>query len=386
MSVTDENCCYNGSMNEALRSEDDYGYEAWLVQDNSQYETSSQESVVVQLHPRAVERNQAGPDNLTLESEEKFESEEPLFRAAEEGRLRAELDLSPEETANIDGLQQFLKDIGKTPLLTKADEVALAKRIERGDVDAKRQMIEANLRLVVSIAKKYCGLGLPFLDIIQEGTIGLIRAVEKFDYRMDYKFSTYGTLWIRQAIQRGLANHGRTIRYPTHVDQRVRKIEAATSRLMSELGRSPTNQELASATDLMVEEVIDTLEHRRQVSSLDRPVGDGGDALGNLLPSETDVIDDTHKALHRAHLQTVLETLMTSRLSAQQREVLMLRYGWDNGGENRTLDEVSQIVGLTRERVRQIQNEAIKKLNSAGENEDELANLARRIREYQKLD
>ena len=206
-----------------------------------------------------------------------------------------------------DTLQLFLRDVRRHPLLTAADEIELAKRIERGDLEAKERMVNSNLRLVVSLAKKYQGHELSLLDLIQEGILGLIRAAEKFDWRKGYKFSTYATFWIRQAIQRGLANQGRTIRLPVHIGQRERKISKAERELAVELGRPPTDEEIAEAADISLRELRETREYSRTVTSLERPVGeDGATELGELLPSdEPEPVEEVeigfrHDAVHRA--------------------------------------------------------------------------------------
>jgi RNA polymerase primary sigma factor len=257
-----------------------------------------------------------------------------------------------------DTLQLFLRDVRRHPLLTAADEVELAKRIERGDLDAKERMVNSNLRLVVSLAKKYQGHELSLLDLIQEGILGLIRAAEKFDWRKGYKFSTYATFWIRQALQRGIANHGRTIRLPVHIGQRERKIARAERELAVQLERMPTDEELAKAADISLRELRETREFSRTVTSLERPVGDEGDTeLGELLPSDApEPVEEVEigfrqEAVHRA----------LANLSDQEQQVIRLRYGI-NGDEPTPLREAGRLLGLSAERVRRIEHRALERL------------------------
>jgi RNA polymerase primary sigma factor len=257
-----------------------------------------------------------------------------------------------------DALQLFLNEIRRYPLLTATDEVELAKRIERGDPAAKEQMINSNLRLVVSIAKKYQGQDLQLLDLIQEGILGLIRAAEKFDWRRGYKFSTYATFWIRQAIQRGIANKARTIRIPVHIGQRERKIARAARDLQSQLGREPTDEEIAEATELPIDQIDEARETVRTITSLDRPVGEEGEtALGDLLPSEEpEPAEEVDVSLRQEALRSAL-----SHLPERERNVVKLRYGI-NGDEPTPLRETGRRLGLSPERVRQIEGEALKRL------------------------
>jgi RNA polymerase primary sigma factor len=284
-----------------------------------------------------------------------------------------ELDLEPGPgEATTDALHLFLREIGRVPLLTAAQEVELAKRVERGDLRAKSMMIEANLRLVVSIAKRYRNQGLPFLDLIQEGTIGLVRAVEKFDWRRGYKFSTYATWWIRQAVARALADKGRTIRMPVHVVERLNRIARAERELRAELGREPTLLEVASALELPVEEVEQVIRSGQSPISLEKPVGDDDESqLGHFitddsapLPDEAVEVTMRSEALQRA----------ISRLSERERRVVELRYGL-NGEHPRTLDEVGRIFEVTRERIRQIESHALRKLRSLANDESAGAGL-----------
>ncbi len=257
-----------------------------------------------------------------------------------------------------DTLQLFLRDVRRHPLLTAAEEIELAKRIEQGDLAAKERMINSNLRLVVSLAKRYQGQELSLLDLIQEGILGLIRASEKFDWRRGYKFSTYATFWIRQAIQRGLANQGRTIRIPVHIGQRERKIARAERELALRLGRTPSDPEVASAADLTLAEVEETREVTRTVTSLDRPVGAEGDTgLGDLLPSEErGPVEEVEIGLRQEAVRAAL-----ARLPEQEREVIELRFGV--GGDAPTpLREAGRRLGLSPERVRRIEHKALERL------------------------
>jgi RNA polymerase primary sigma factor len=260
-----------------------------------------------------------------------------------------------------DSLQLFLKDIGKVELLTAAQEVELAKRIERGEHRAKQEMVEANLRLVVSIAKKYRNQGLPFLDLIQEGTIGLVRAAEKFDHRKGFKFSTYATWWIRQAVARALADKARTIRMPVHIVEKLNKIVRSERKLRAELGREPMSLEIARDVELTIDEVEQIRRSSQAPVSLEKPVGDEEESeFGHFLTDENDPLPEevAEVELRKATLSRVLETL-----SARERRVLELRYGL-NGEHPRTLDEVGKTFNVTRERIRQIENQSLKKLRA----------------------
>ena len=286
-----------------------------------------------------------------------------IERAAEKRtRGKARLDLRPEGTT--DGLQLFLKGIGKVRLLSAREEVDLAKRIERGSFDAKQKMVESNLRLVVSIAKNYRNQGLPFLDLIQEGTIGLVRAAEKFDYRRGFKFSTYATWWIRQAIARALADKARTIRIPVHIVERLNRIGRAERKLVTGLGREPTAEEIAEVTRIDPEEVESIKRFAQVPISLEKPVGDEEQSeLGELIADEQaeSPYERAVETLTKEALRDALENL-----SYRERRVLELRYGV--GDEHpRTLDEVGCTFNVTRERIRQIENHALKKLQSIPE-------------------
>ena len=261
-------------------------------------------------------------------------------------------------TATTDALQLFLNEIRRYPLLTATEEVELAKRIEQGDLDAKERMINSNLRLVVSIAKKYQGQELSLLDLIQEGIFGLIRAAEKFDWRKGYKFSTYATFWIRQAIQRGLANKARTIRIPVHIGQRERKIVRAERDLSAKLGREPRDEEIAAAAELPLSQVEEVREAARTVTSLDRPVGEEGDtALRDLLEGDTPPVDqEVELSLSEELLRRTVDELPET-----ERHVIQLRYGID-GEDPQPLRETGRRLGLSAERVRQLESKALKRL------------------------
>ena len=267
---------------------------------------------------------------------------------------------------STDALQLFLKDIGRVPLLTAAQEVELAKRIERGDHAAKQKMVESNLRLVVSIAKNYRNQGLPFLDLIQEGTIGLVRAAEKFDYRKGFKFSTYATWWIRQAVARALADKARTIRMPVHVVEKLNRIGRAERKLIGELGRDPTHAEIARELELECSEVEQVLKSAQLPVSLEKPVGDEEESeFGHFLADESMPAPDD--AADEVMRKEVLKRVLGS-LSPRERRVLELRYGLD-GQHPRTLDEVGRTFNVTRERVRQIENQSLKKLQAMAESQ-----------------
>jgi RNA polymerase primary sigma factor len=281
--------------------------------------------------------------------------------AAEEEKA-PELDLTVEPS--LDSLRLYLREIGKVPLLTADQEVSLAKRIERGDMSAKTQMIEANLRLVVSIAKGYLGRGLSFLDLIQEGSLGLIRAVEKFDYRKGYKFSTYATWWIRQAVSRAVADKSRTIRLPVHVCERLNIVLRAQVRLVQELRRDPSPDELAADVGMTGEEVRELLDHARPPASLEKPVDDEGDTpLADFLADEhaSSPFEDADATLRREGLCGALAVL-----PQRERTVVELRFGLGDA-EPLTLAQIGGSFGITRERVRQIERESLEKLASLPE-------------------
>jgi RNA polymerase primary sigma factor len=262
-------------------------------------------------------------------------------------------------SATTDSLQLFLNEAGRYALLTAAQEVELAKRIERGDKDAKDMLVNSNLRLVVSIAKKYQGHGLTLLDLIQEGIIGLIRAAEKFDWRKGFKFSTYATWWIRQAVQRGVANKARVIRIPVHIVEREQKISRAERELMATLERTPTEEEIAEKAKLPLKQVREVRGAARAVASLDKPVGEDDSATyGDLFasdeatPEEQVELELTEKALHEA----------VAGLSEREQRILNLRYGLTGEADPKSLEEIGRILGITRERVRQLEAEALRRL------------------------
>jgi len=263
----------------------------------------------------------------------------------------------------LDSLELFMRKARVHPLLTAAEEIELAKRIERGDLAAKERMINANLRLVVSQARRYQGHGLPMEDLVQEGMLGLIRAVEKFDWRRGFKFSTYGTLWIRQAIQRGLQNHGRTIRVPVHVSQRQVKVRKIESELNTKLGREPTDEEIAAVAGLELDEVMELRELSRAMTSLDQPVSEDGEtALGDLLASDRPEPMEEVADLERD--QRVNEAV--ERLPAAEASVIRLRFGLA-GEEPRTLRQAGSELGITAERARQLEEQGLRRLAATAE-------------------
>ncbi len=302
----------------------------------------------LELEPGQADDLYAAIDELQIEVVESAdEVDEPEVEAPAE--------------VSTDTLQLFLKDIGKVPLLTAAQEVELAKRIERGDHAAKQAMVEANLRLVVSIAKRYRNQGLPFLDLIQEGTIGLVRAAEKFDHRKGFKFSTYATWWIRQAVARALADKARTIRMPVHVVEKLNKIVRSERKLRAELLREPTTAEIAKDLDLTLDEVEHIRRSAQTPVSLEKPVGDEEESeFGHFLTDDSAPLpeEEAEVAMRKEALRAILDTL-----SQRERRVLELRYGLD-GEQPRTLDEVGRTFNVTRERIRQIENQCLKKLRA----------------------
>jgi RNA polymerase primary sigma factor len=275
---------------------------------------------------------------------------------------KVELDLTVEPS--LDSLRLYLRSIGRVDLLTAEQEVMLAKRIERGDMEAKQQMIEANLRLVVSIAKNYLGRGLTFLDLIQEGSLGLIRAVEKFDYRRGYKFSTYATWWIRQAVTRAIADKARTIRIPVHMVEKLNKVVHVERQLVQDLGREPSPEEIAKELEWTPREVKDILRMSQLPVSLEKPIGEDEDSsLGDFVEDETaeSPFELASENLRRQNVRKALEAL-----PEREREVMEMRFGL-NGHQARTLEEVGRAFGVTRERIRQIENNTLKKLESLPE-------------------
>jgi RNA polymerase primary sigma factor len=272
----------------------------------------------------------------------------------------ARVDFKPEElaTSTTDALQLFLNEIRRYPLLTAVEEIELAKRIEKGDMGAKERMINSNLRLVVSIAKKYQGQDLPLLDLIQEGIFGLIRAAEKFDWRKGYKFSTYATFWIRQAIQRGIANRARTIRIPVHIGQRERKIARVERELAAKFERQPTDEEISKESGVPIEQIEEIRDAGRAVTSLDKPIGEEGEtAFGDLIAAEDMTPEEE---VHLTLSEEVIRRTV-NELPETERDVLKLRYGI-NGDEPTPLRETGKRLGMSPERVRQIESKALAKL------------------------
>src|SRR5438552_4458943 len=312
----------------------------------------------------SVSKNEAGPLFDDVEEAEAVDADDeddvaevhPL-----DGTPFDEEDVVVELEITTDSLQLFLKDIGKVDLLTAAQEVELAKRIERGDHRAKQEMVEANLRLVVSIAQKYRNKGMPFLDLIQEGTIGLVRAAEKFDYRKGFKFSTYATWWIRQAVARALADKSRTIRMPVHVVEKLNKIVRSERKLRGELGREPNSDEIGRDLNLTSDEVDQIRRSAQLPVSLEKPVGDDDESeFGHFLTDETAPLPD--EAAEQALRRDTLKQILCS-LSPREQQILEMRYGLD-GEQPRTLDEVGRAFSVTRERIRQIENQCPKKLRA----------------------
>jgi RNA polymerase primary sigma factor len=281
-----------------------------------------------------------------------------------EAAAKKEPDIDLTVEPSLDSLRLYLRSIGRVELLTADQEVSLAKRLERGDMAAKRQMVEANLRLVVSIAKGYLGRGLSFLDLIQEGSLGLIRAVEKFDYRRGYKFSTYATWWIRQAVTRAIADKARTIRIPVHMVEKLNKVVHVERQLVQSLGREPTPDEIAAELQWTARDVKDILRFAQLPVSLEKPIGEEDDSeLGDFVEDETALspFDTASENIRRENVRTVLEAL-----PPREREVLEMRYGL-KGHQARTLEEVGRAFGVTRERIRQIENNTLKKLENLPE-------------------
>ena len=287
--------------------------------------------------------------------------EQPAL-AEDDAKPAPKLDLTVEPS--LDSLRLYLREIGKVPLLTADQEVYLAKRIERGDMGAKTQMIEANLRLVVSIAKGYLGRGLSFLDLIQEGSLGLIRAVEKFDYRKGYKFSTYATWWIRQAVTRAIADKARTIRIPVHMVEKLNKVVHIERQLVQRLGREPRPEEIAEELEMTTDEVREILRMAQHPVSLEKPIGEEEESeLGDFVQDEQAESPDEQASLslRREDIERALDSL-----PERERKVIELRFGL-KGEQPCTLEEVGRAFGVTRERIRQIENNTLKKLESLPE-------------------
>ncbi|GFP37849.1 RNA polymerase primary sigma factor [Candidatus Hakubella thermalkaliphila] len=305
------------------------------------------ESIYTLLASRNIEVIDGEIEEATPEFDEKLEKKIPKKR----------LEVASKASTN-DPVRMYLKAIGKVPLLTAAEEVDLAKRIEQGQEEAKKRLIESNLRLVVSIAKKYIGRGMLFLDLIQEGNLGLIRAVEKFDYRKGYKFSTYATWWIRQAITRAIADQARTIRIPVHMVETINKLIRIQRQLLQDLGREPTPEEIADEMGFTADKVREIMKISQEPVSLETPIGEEEDShLGDFIEDEEAVVpvDAASFTLLQEQLQSVLDTLNT-----RERKVIQLRFGLLNG-HPRTLEEVGRKFGVTRERIRQIESKTLSK-------------------------
>src|SRR5690606_10038277 len=283
-----------------------------------------------------------------------------IQKVEEETHKEEDIDLSIPEGIGIDDpVRMYLKEIGRVPLLTADEEIELAERIEQGDEEAKRMLAEANLRLVVSIAKRYVGRGMLFLDLIQEGNLGLLKAVEKFDYRKGFKFSTYATWWIRQAITRAIADQARTIRIPVHMVETINKLVRVSRQLLQELGRDPLPEEIAEEMGISEEKVREVMKIAQEPVSLETPIGEEEDShLGDFIEDQDapSPVEAASFTLLKEQLEEVLETL-----TPREKKVLRLRFGIDDG-RARTLEEVGQIFGVTRERIRQIEAKALRKL------------------------
>jgi RNA polymerase primary sigma factor len=308
------------------------------------------------LESNKVDVLQIGGEELDLDEdlfiEEDIEDEEEIDMES--------IDLSvPEGISVEDPVRMYLKEIGKVPLLSSEDEIELAKRIELGDDDAKQRLTEANLRLVVSIAKRYVGRGMQFLDLIQEGNLGLIKAVEKFDYRKGYKFSTYATWWIRQAITRAIADQARTIRIPVHMVETINRLVRVSRQLLQELGREPVPEEIAARADMQVDRVREIMKVSQEPVSLETPIGEEEDShLGDFIQDEQVAVPADAATFTMLHEQ-LMEVLDT--LTEREQKVLKLRFGLDDG-RPRTLEEVGKEFNVTRERIRQIEAKALRKL------------------------
>ena len=308
---------------------------------------------VLRLSDMTEDPNAADRDLLLLDDDD--------IDLSEEEEIDMEnIDLSVPEGVSIeDPVRMYLKEIGKVPLLSAEEEIKLAQRMEEGDEDAKKRLAEANLRLVVSIAKRYVGRGMLFLDLIQEGNLGLIKAVEKFDYTKGYKFSTYATWWIRQAITRAMADQARTIRVPVHMVEVINKLSRVQRQMLQDLGREPTPDELARELDMPVEKVQEVQKYGREPISLHTPLGEDGDSEFGDLIEDTDAIapsDAVAFSLLQEQFKQVLETL-----SPREAGVIKMRYGLEDG-QPKTLDDIGRVYGVTRERIRQIESKTMSKL------------------------
>jgi RNA polymerase sigma factor, sigma-70 family len=309
----------------------------------------------VELEPEQIEKIYETVENMGIDVVGDIDAEIQDMQLTEE-----ELDLTLPEGISIDDpVRMYLKEIGKVPLLSADEEIELAKRMEKGDSEAKRRLAEANLRLVVSIAKRYVGRGMLFLDLIQEGNLGLIKAVEKFDYRKGYKFSTYATWWIRQAITRAIADQARTIRIPVHMVETINKLIRVSRQLLQELGREPHPEEIAKEMSMSVDKVREIMKISQEPVSLETPIGEEEDShLGDFIPD-----DDAPAPAEAAAFTLLKEQLIDvlDTLTAREEKVLRLRFGLDDG-RARTLEEVGKEFNVTRERIRQIEAKALRKL------------------------
>jgi len=309
----------------------------------------------IDLEPDQIEKIYETVENMGIDVVGDIEAEMEGIQITEE-----DFDISIPEGISIDDpVRMYLKEIGKVPLLSAAEEIELAKRMEAGEAEAKRRLAEANLRLVVSIAKRYVGRGMLFLDLIQEGNLGLIKAVEKFDYRKGYKFSTYATWWIRQAITRAIADQARTIRIPVHMVETINKLIRVSRQLLQELGREPQPEEIAKEMGMTVDRVREIMKISQEPVSLETPIGEEEDShLGDFIPD-----DDAPAPAEAAAFTLLKEQLIDvlDTLTAREEKVLRLRFGLDDG-RARTLEEVGKEFNVTRERIRQIEAKALRKL------------------------
>lgn len=309
----------------------------------------------IELEPEQIEKIYETVENMGIDVVGDIDAEIQDMQLAEE-----DIDLTLPEGISIDDpVRMYLKEIGKVPLLSADEEIELAKRMEKGDSEAKRRLAEANLRLVVSIAKRYVGRGMLFLDLIQEGNLGLIKAVEKFDYRKGYKFSTYATWWIRQAITRAIADQARTIRIPVHMVETINKLIRVSRQLLQELGREPHPEEIAKEMSMSVDKVREIMKISQEPVSLETPIGEEEDShLGDFIPD-----DDAPAPAEAAAFTLLKEQLIDvlDTLTAREEKVLRLRFGLDDG-RARTLEEVGKEFNVTRERIRQIEAKALRKL------------------------
>lgn len=314
----------------------------------------------VELETDQIEEIYESLENAGVDVGGELEAEPDAAEIAAEEPVEEEVDLSVPDGINIDDpVRMYLKEIGKVPLLTAEEEIEIAKRMEAGDASAKRKLAEANLRLVVSIAKRYVGRGMLFLDLIQEGNLGLIKAVEKFDFRRGFKFSTYATWWIRQAITRAIADQARTIRIPVHMVETINKLIRVSRQLLQEYGREPTPEEIAEEMGITEEKVREIIKIAQEPVSLETPIGEEEDShLGDFIP------DDEAPAPAEAAAFTLLKEQLIDvldTLTPREEKVLRLRFGLDDG-RARTLEEVGKEFNVTRERIRQIEAKALRKL------------------------